>query len=177
MTTVLLVLTLISLEQHAPVESAPPDASRGPAAPPPSPAVSSKGESPLSSDSEPFTFYDTLVRRDSAYPGLSRPIPKSVSRPVSPTSPAAGPFAVPLKKQPTRYTVQIAAYADRPTAETLTDRLHRKGYPSFILPHVVPKRGTWYRVRVGHFKKREEAQDMAQRLLRQERLTTYIALE
>jgi cell division septation protein DedD len=103
----------------------------------------------------------------------SEPIP----RPVSPAMPSSKAAGVSPGKQPLRYTIQIASVKDRPTAEALTQRLKRKGYPVFILPHVIPKRGTWYRVRVGHFTKRDEARELAQQLSRRERLTTYIAKE
>ena len=90
---------------------------------------------------------------------------------------APDPGVVSPKKASPGYTVQIASIRDRATAEALANRLRRKGYPAFILPHVVPKRGTWYRVRVGHYTQREAAQEMTQRLSGQERLMAYVARE
>jgi cell division septation protein DedD len=180
-TVILLVVVLVSLEQRSPVQSALPGPStgtkpKGPTTAPIPPAPASDKPSSIIAP-ETFTFYDTLEQRNTPPPGFIDKSQKLSSRPPSPTSSSPGPGSVSPKKQPSRYTIQIAALKDRPTAEALTDRLKRKGYPVFILPHVIPKRGTWYRVRVGHFTKREAAQEMAQQISRQERLTTYIAKE
>ncbi len=188
-TAILLVVVLVSLEHHSPVQSALPKPSaetepKGPTTAPIPPAPKSDDpsstiapETTSASSVETFTFYETLEQRSTPSPGFIDKTPKSSSRPPAPTASSPGPAAASPKKQPARYTIQIAAVKDRSTAEALTDRLKRKGYPVFILPHVIPKRGTWYRVRVGHFTKREAAQEMASQLSRKEDLTTYIAKE
>lgn len=188
-TLILLVVVLVSLEEHSPVQSALPEPStgKGPkgttaASKPPAPVLNeppstTAPETTSANSAETFTFYDTLEQRNAPSPGFmdksSRPSPRAVPS----TAPAPDAAGLSTKKQPPRYTIQIAAVKDRPTAEALTDRLKRKGYPVFILPHVIPKQGTWYRVRVGHFAKRDTAQEMAQQISRQERLKTYIAKE
>jgi len=178
-TAVLLVVVLISMEQRSPVQSALPGPPVGaapkypsarPAPPVPSPDKSSPTPAP-----ETFTFYDTLEQRSTPHSGF----PAKVTKPSSGGPPSATPApdvgVVSPKKPSPGFTVQIASIRYRATAEALADRLRRKGYPAFTLPHVVPKRGTWYRVRVGHFTQREAAQEMTQRLSRQERLTAYVA--
>lgn len=180
-TAILLVVVLVSLEEQSPVQSALPEPPIGkarikPKASPPSAPM--KIEEPTATIApEPFTFYDTLEQKNTPSPNLlekaSRPTPRS----VSPATPPAGLSKVPPKKQSPRYTIQIAAIKDRPTAEALRDRLKKKGYPVFILRYVIPNRGTWYRVRLGHFTKREAAQEMARQLSRREQLTTYVAKE
>jgi len=180
-TLILLVVVLISLEQHSPVQSALPEPSAG--REPDRTAVRSKPSAPIldqpptTTPPETFTFYDTLEQKNSPAPGFTEKTSRPAPRSVPSVTPSSGPSGASLKKQAARYTIQIAAIKDRPTAEALTDRLKRKGYPVFILPHVVPKRGTWYRVRVGHFAKREAAEEMAQQISGQERLRTYIAKE
>jgi cell division septation protein DedD len=180
-TAILLVVVLVSLDQHSPVQSALPEPSagtgpKGPAAAP-SPPAPTRDEPSSATAPETFTFYETLEQRTRPSPGWmdkpSEPTPRS----GPPTPPSSGRAGVSPKKQPSRYTIQIAALKDRPTAEALADRLKGKGYPVFILPHVVPKQGTWYRVRVGHFTKREAAEEMASQLSRKEDLPTYIAKE
>ena len=180
-TVVLLVVVLIFLEQRSPVQSALPAPRVGPAPKNPSvrpgPSPPAPDQSSPSPAPETFTFYDTLEQRGTPHTGFplkgTRP---SAGSPPSVTA-APGPGVVSPQKSSPGYTVQIASIRDRATAEALTDRLRRKGYPAFILPHVVPKRGTWYRVRVGHFKQREKAQEMTQRLSGQERLMAYVARE
>lgn len=177
-TAILLVVVLVSLDQHSPVQSALPEPPVGPSpetsTPSPRLPVQTTDE-PSSTAPETFTFYDTLEQRNAPSPGWMVPSGPP-SRRVSPAAPP-GETGAARKNRPAGYTIQIAALKDRPTAEVLADRLKSKGYPVFILPHVVPGQGTWYRVRVGHFTKREAAQEMAQQLSRQERLTTYIAKE
>jgi len=180
-TAVLLVVVLISMEQRSPVQSALHPSSVG-AAPKnqsarSTPPVSSPDKSSPSPAPETFTFYDTLEQRGAPHTGFpvkgTRP---SAGSPPSVTA-APDPGVVSPKKASSGYTVQIASIRDRATAEALADRLRRKGYPAFILPHVVPKRGTWYRVRIGHYTQREAAQEMTQRLSGQERLMAYVARE
>jgi DedD protein len=180
-TLILLVVVLISLEERSPVQSALPEPSTGKGpkgtTATPMPPVPTLNEPSSTLAPETFTFYDTLEQRNAPAPGFMDKSSKPTPRSVPATAPSSGMSGASLKKQPVRYTIQIAAVKDRPTAEVLTDRLKRKGYPVFILPHVIPKRGTWYRVRVGHFAKRDAAQEMAQQISRQERLQTYIARE
>ncbi|MBI3995707.1 MAG: SPOR domain-containing protein, partial [Nitrospirae bacterium] len=147
------------------------------AAPAPPSTVSTSHDSPETTSTETFTFYDTLDQQSSPPPGLIDPSLKSPIRSPSRSASLPSTEAASSQKHRSSYTIQIAAIKDRSAAQALSDRLKRKGYPVFILPHIVPKQGTWYRVRVGHFTKRAAAQDMAQRLSRQERLTTYVALE
>jgi cell division protein FtsN len=180
-TAVLLVVVLISLEQRSPVQSALPGPPVG-AAPKnpnarPTPQVPSPDKSPPTSAPEAFTFYDTLEQRGTPHPGFPAKVTKPSAGGPSTGTAAPEPGIVSPKNPSPGYTVQIASIRDRATAEALANRLRRKGYPAFILPHVVPKRGTWYRVRVGHFKQREAALEMTQRLSGQERLMAYVARE
>jgi len=181
-TVVLLVVALISLEQRSPVQSALPGPPVG-AAPkknpsaPPAPPVPSPDKSSPAPAPETFTFYDTLEQRSTPHSGF----PAKVTKPSAGSSPSATPApdagVVSPKKPSPAFTVQIASIRDRATAEALADRLRRKGYPAFTLPHVIPNRGTWYRVRVGHFKQREAAQEMTRRLSKKERVMAYVARE
>lgn len=180
-TAVLLVVALISLEERSPVQSALPGPPVGAAPKKPSarlaPPVPSPDKSSPAPAPETFTFYDTLEQRNTPPSGF----PATVTKPPTGSPPSAAPApdagVVSPKKPSPGFTVQITSIRDRATAEALAGRLRRKGYPAFTLPHSIPKRGTWYRVRVGHFKQREAAQEMSRRLSRQERLMVYVARE
>jgi DedD protein len=180
-TAILLVVLLVSLEDQSPVQSALPEPPIGKARIKPKtapPADAPRSDEPSGTVApETFTFYDTLEQRDSPPPRLTEKPSRSAPKTVSPPPPFSGPAGILPKNPSPRYTVQVAASKDRPTAEALKDRLKRKGYPVFILPFDIPKRGTWYRVRVGHFTKRDTAQQMARQLSRRERLSTYVAKE
>jgi DedD protein len=57
-----------------------------------------------------------------------------------------------------RYTVQIGAFQREEEAKKIVKSLISKGYPAFIKSVDIPGKGTWYRIRVGKFKTREEAE-------------------
>jgi cell division septation protein DedD len=55
------------------------------------------------------------------------------------------------------WTVQVKSSPDKKYADTWADRLKAKGYDAFVVEGDV-KGQTWYRVRVGHFAARQEAE-------------------
>ncbi len=56
-----------------------------------------------------------------------------------------------------KFLVQLASYPQLSLARELEHILKSKGYPAFIQKAYLPKRGTWYRVRIGSFSTKEEA--------------------
>ena len=66
-----------------------------------------------------------------------------------------------------KWSVQIAAVPGKAIADTLTERLKARGYDSYVVTAEV-KGQTYYRVRVGHFDAREEAESTRQALASQE---------
>ena len=63
-----------------------------------------------------------------------------------------------------KYTVQLGSFQSIDSAYTLEKKLQSKGYPCFVIKAAIPKKGTWYRVRVGTFKTREKAVAYAKQL-------------
>jgi cell division septation protein DedD len=126
------------------------------------------------------TFYQALKQRE-AGPPLMEPPPPPMSNlepsPVEPASkePAPPVAAEPQKKSPKGYTVQAAAFRQKKTAELLIERLQKKGYPAYLMLHTVPSGEVWYRVRVGRFSKRSEAEQIAKSLKEREKLPVYVA--
>jgi cell division septation protein DedD len=66
-----------------------------------------------------------------------------------------------------KWSVQISATPSKDIADTLVQRLKDKGYDGYVVQAEV-KGQTYYRVRVGHFAAREEAESVRQSLARQE---------
>jgi cell division protein FtsN len=63
------------------------------------------------------------------------------------------------------FVLQLGAYREEATAQTVIQRLSGKGYQAQVMAKDLPnKGGKWYRVRIGPFKNREEAEKMAKRL-------------
>ena len=55
------------------------------------------------------------------------------------------------------WSVQVNSFPDEKSAQDLIDRLKNKGYNAFVTEGTVTGK-TWYRVRVGRFTSREEAE-------------------
>jgi len=69
-----------------------------------------------------------------------------------------------------KYTVQLGSFQSIDAAYTLEKKLQSKGYPCFVIKAAIPKKGTWYRVRVGTFKSKEKAVAYAEQLKNIEKL-------
>ena len=93
---------------------------------------------------------------------LAPPAPKE-SLPATAGAPPVGPG----------YALQIAALRERGEADAIAGRLASKGYAAYVL---APANGTppVYRVRIGKFKTRREAETMAAKLQREEQFTPWI---
>jgi len=70
-------------------------------------------------------------------------------------------------------TIQVAAFRRAEKAQELVMGLRRKGYDAYKVTADLPDKGTYHRVRVGHYADAEEAR-LAASKLRQERLETII---
>ncbi len=71
------------------------------------------------------------------------------------------------------WTVQINAFPNEKEAKALAKKLKDKGYDCYIVPTKIKGR-SWYRVRVGHFENREQAQEMQETLKQKENFTKSI---
>jgi len=96
-------------------------------------------------------------------------------------TPLVSPPSVPTPlPQPhgSRYSVQVISFQSPEKAESIARELSSKGYPGVrVKAGKVPGRGTWYRVWVGSFAKKEEAEALAKRIKEMERLDPQIVLE
>nr|HID59657.1 SPOR domain-containing protein [Desulfobacterales bacterium] len=63
-----------------------------------------------------------------------------------------------------RFTIQVAAFQNLKTANDMVLRLKNKGFDVYLTPIHLPEKGTWYRIRVGRFKDRNHAKQVADRL-------------
>ena len=108
--------------------------------------------------------------------------PASVVPASPPAEPAARATPTPAAKEPAPappepggqgYALQLAALRDRDDAEAIAKRLASKGYAAYVL---APARGTpaVYRVRIGKFKTRREAETMAAKLQKEEQFNPWI---
>jgi len=73
-----------------------------------------------------------------------------------------------------RYTVNVGSFREQARAERLMRELDGKGYRAFVAKSTVPQKGTWYRVSVGRYSSREEAQAFAQALKEKEGMDSFV---
>jgi cell division septation protein DedD len=92
---------------------------------------------------------------------------------IAPASAAAAPPALSREPAGTGFVVQVAAVNDRREADTIAKRLAGKGYPSFV---TTPPNGTprTFRVRIGKYANRRDAESIAARLQKEEQFKPWI---
>ena len=108
----------------------------------------------------------------------------AVKEPTSPPSaratpttaakePAPAPALSPAEPAGQGYALQIAALRDRDEADAIAKRLESKGYAAYVL---APASGTppVFRVRVGKFKTRRDAETVSAKLQKEEQFNPWI---
>ena len=76
------------------------------------------------------------------------------------------------------YCVQVGASKDPQKAQALMKELRKKGYPSpRVLKADIPGQGIWYRIRVGSFRRKTQAEELAWKIHQRERLDPRVMLE
>jgi len=127
---------------------------------------------------EPVRYDETLRSANpSKEPSVSRqPEPQVQAAPPPPPAPQKSPepeVAVPTTGRPGPWVLQVTAVQNRASATQIVKRLIDKGHPAFLQ---TPAPGTpvIYRVRLGGFRDRREAENLAERLQKEEQLTPVV---
>ncbi len=63
-----------------------------------------------------------------------------------------------------KITIQVASLKDAEAADRMVAKLKDKWYPAYRTVADIPGKGVWYRVRIGSFKRKAEAQSTLERL-------------
>jgi cell division septation protein DedD len=159
------------------------------------PAVSTGADGPPASTRENLSYAERLgsaeppreVLREAPVPppAAEAPAPTPTPAPApradtradtaSSPSPATAPpsAAVPGEPRGEGFAIQVAALAKREEAETIARRLVAKGYPAYVMS---PASGApaVFRVRVGKFNDRREAESLSARLQKEEQFKPWI---
>ena len=103
-----------------------------------------------------------------AQPAAEQPAP--AAEPSAPAGPSAAKEAAPAGSESTRrpmpqrpsseWGVQFGSLSSRPEADRLSAAVRKAGYTAYIQVADLPRKGRFYRVRVGRFGKREQAQSL-----------------
>jgi len=62
------------------------------------------------------------------------------------------------------FTIQVASFKEKPMAEKALTRILNKGYDAFIVGRDLGAKGTWYRIYIGRFNSKGEAQGQLTRV-------------
>jgi len=114
-------------------------------------------------------------------PSFPKALKEETSVPLTPrkSAPPKKPKKPAVQRSAARgkYTIQVGSFAEESPAAALTKRLKGKGYDAYVIKSDVPGVGVRWRVRVGHFENRVEAQSVAQRLQKKEGLAFFLATD
>jgi len=157
----------------------------GPTAPASDPAPAPAGPAPHASTPPPepaedgSDYYKQLTEAEPGNaPKVAPPAPTErraaatpapVERPVDKPATAAPPATV----TGGGFVVQIAALRDRTEADTIVKRLAGKGYQAFVV-NPVPGKPPVYKVQVGRFAERGQAEKIAVRLKSEEQFSPWV---
>jgi cell division protein FtsN len=83
---------------------------------------------------------------------------------TKPAPKAKTPDSKKVTQNNNQFTIQVASLKDSKVADKLINRLKKGGYPAYRSLGKVPGKGIWYRVRVGYFNSRSEADSTLSRL-------------
>jgi cell division septation protein DedD len=103
---------------------------------------------------------------------VEKEIPKQTvtetKEPVKQVIPTGTPLNVGnnIYKYGNYFVVQVAAFRSSSISENEAGKYRNKGYNAFVEAAEIPDRGTWYRVRVGNFSTKDEAQIFANKNVR-----------
>jgi cell division septation protein DedD len=150
--------------------------------PPPPPAAASQGSTPITAG-EKLSYAERLASAEPAAEQLKKsadappPSPKSdAETPPAPAAttnvPAPSPAAS-AEPAGTGFSIQVAALRERGEADAIVKRLASKGYPAYV---VAPAKGSAsiFRVRVGKYKDRREADTVAAKLQKEEQFKPWV---
>ena len=73
-----------------------------------------------------------------------------------------------------RYTLQVISYRDPQEARMFADALRKRGHAAYVTSGTVEDRGTHWRVRIGPFETRQQAQGYRTTFEREEGMNTFI---
>lgn len=122
-------------------------------------------------------------------PTEERPVvvtpPKPATPPAAPPTPkpeaavetpAEDVPEAPAVKPKGKFTVQVGSYQSSEEATNSLNNWKKKGYSAFMAVGTIPAKGTWYRVRIGGFPSREDAQKFLDKFKAKEKASALVVL-
>ena len=138
-------------------------------------------------DAESLTYFERLEGdapvveelpvADADPPPIFEPLPVAVAQPapeVVTTTSSTSARVVPEGSAVDGFTVQVAALRGREDAQAIRDQLTGKGYPAYVLEPAPGAPAAVFRVRVGRYEDRAEAEIVRGRLETEEQFKPWI---
>lgn len=109
-------------------------------------------------------------------PPVPEPVPPPAPAPVKSREPAPRERAsTPAPAAKGTWVVQIVALRDRAMASSIVQRLSGKGYPAFVVNPTAGTPAPVFKVQVGRYAEREEAEQVARRLEKEEQFKPWVS--
>jgi type IV secretory pathway VirB10-like protein len=109
-----------------------------------------------------------------AVPAVSTPVPAPVATSARvPSAPVANDD-LPTSGRAGTWAVQVIATRDRSIAGSVVKRLAAKGYPAFLVNPAANAKPAWYKVHVGRYSDRNEAEKVSLRIKKEEQFQSWI---
>ncbi len=98
--------------------------------------------------------------------------------PIEKITPSEKPTrqATPSETPPGKFAIQVGSYQSAEEASHSAGQWKQKGYSTFMSVGEIPKKGIWYRVRIGGFETRDEAQRFLEKFQEKEKAQALIVL-
>ncbi len=146
-----------------------------PSAEPPPPAADDElsyhkrleGDTPPAEDLKASSTEPAPARSESAAPKPPAAAPAQAAASVPPESATGG--------RPGMWVVQLVALRDRGAAGSIVSRLTSKGYPAFVVNPAAGSPAPVFKVQVGRYNDRREAEQVARRLEKEEQFKPWIS--
>ena len=96
---------------------------------------------------------------------------------LPPTQPPAPEPTIPTVEPGNgSFAIQVGSYQTADEATRALEKLKGKGYSGFTTVGEIPNKGTWYRVRIGRFKNKGEAQSFLKKFKQKEKTPALVVL-
>lgn len=164
-----------------PVEASSTAPAASPYTPAESPPVAAEPPAPPAESADDALRYPQRLQDEAVHAETLNPAPAAPASEPEPAPararrneppPAAELAAQSAGAQPGTWVVQVHALRDRGVANGIVQRLARKGYPAFLVASGPP--AGIYRVHVGRYKDRAEAERIVERLKKEEQFKPWI---
>ena len=123
---------------------------------------------PVPEEPDQFSYHQRLQQ--------AAPAPETVQPQAPAQQPSAPPAPVETAPAPSggEWFAQIGAYRTRGAADDIVAKLKGAGFPTVVLPPVPGSPTATFRVRVGPYRDRREAESIAGRLLRELQFNSFV---